>query len=432
MPGVLTCPHCGAETGTDVGWSYCGKCGKRVAAPSAGTRLASFRRNGADSVPEGEAGATPPADSPAAPGGHSFSPVSQKRGGQDPAGDAASIPAGVECVHCKHVNDPAQGDQGWGYCQGCGKQLSADRVPSLRAHWPPPPDPATTLAANLNCPHCGVENPAGAWVYCQTCGKRLTPEPWSRTPEGPSAVGWHLVRRGLSILYWATLAFSGASIAYVGLAIVVVAALAGGGRVPPLDEPPFSMVLLTVAGTILIAFIAATVGQCLCCTAPDASGARSLAFASVSCLFAGLLLAGGLVWMSVAQVQSMLAARAEGLGRAPDYGGAFFTLAGFLAALALLVASHVLLALFVRNVARFFRREALAQSVRGYLTAYFIVMGLNLVLNVIQTVIRDRTTVLLVGFLALTLLAFGIIVLVWYLRLLAGARDCIQPGDHAD
>lgn len=243
----------------------------------------------------------------------------------------------------------------------------------------------------------------------------------------PLAPGWNIVKIGLSLMYWGVVSIFIAILVYVAFALVAAGILAGG--MGQANGPPLALLgvlAMVIIGAMAIAGIVYIIGQCLCCAVPPESGARGLAIGSVACLLLLIVLGVGFFCMSFTLVRRQVQP-GPGMAFAPDAAAPLWLF--FLAMLVLIglyATGHTLFVLFVRRTASYFDNGPLVQSTVGYLVLYYVLMGLNLFLTLIQAVLRDPGVAPLFGCLGLIMLIVGLILLVWYLRLIAGTRDTIN------
>ncbi len=199
---------------------------------------------------------------------------------------------------------------------------------------------------------------------------------------------WETVRKGLSIVSFATGAM--APFIVVSVAVVLLAWPTGGGQ----GNPPGPLVavlwtaLLFESG-LLIAII---VGQFMCCAVPDHTGAKGLAIAAAVLAPVTVLLSCGFGFSGLLPV---------GLG-----------------SLLVRIAAGVLFALFLRRLGRYFQDPGLEASAGG-----LVVFGV--VYSVVAWVLRLGVAGP-AGLLVVVGSGLGIVIeLIWTALLTRGVRDRI-------
>jgi hypothetical protein len=240
-------------------------------------------------------------------------------------------------------------------------------------------------------------------------------------PEDIALVGagWNLVRIGLAMMYWSLVALLLAGVAYFFLALLILGTLGGRGMGP--GAAVLGIVVIATLGVIFVAFIVMAVGQCMCCTAPPESGAKGLAVGSAICLF--LSVAGGVglfcLWLGLASRVMDMGPGAIGMGMDQ---WTVLVLAAVVFMAGVIFVGHVLFVLFLRAIGRYFQHWYLAQGAGAYLTAYCVYFGVNLFIGCIGTALGGGA---LLGCLSVLMFILALILLIWYVRLLAAARETL-------
>ncbi len=245
------------------------------------------------------------------------------------------------------------------------------------------------------------------------------------------ARGWRTVRSGLSLMRVSMIIC-----VFVVLAMVLFFALslalgANAGR--NRQAGAVMGVAFALGGlTGLVALILFVVGQCLCCAAPEQSragarGAKGAALGSVICLFlaVGLVLLG-LLFLAIASGQR---------GRGRGDGLAILAAGVFVLTFILAMISHVLLVLFLRRTARYFRNDSLAYSAGNYAIVFVVFIVLALVLQVLAIVVGNANRFgpgfgIFMLILAAGLLIFLLVLFLWFLDLLGRSAALITRADE--
>ncbi len=313
-------------------------------------------------------------------------------------------------------------------CPQCQKTLAISeqfagqpmRCPLCMALFQSPPlQPAGAPAAPAPAPR---PDAAAPWTASHSAAMRGPAPETARMPPPASAAeleelrngtagrlpaGWHMVRRGLSIIPTA-------------LIVSVFALLACWSFILMADPGPRTyqtVMLLTVPVTVL-AMIVAIIGGALCCLVPRDSGLHKLALPAAGCLLGALLVA--LLTFGVRASSSDAATRANAL--AP---GAFWP-AGLLA-----FAGAVVFLFFLRGVARHFKSTRLAQTVLwcigGVGASPLLFLFLYMLLAATNSVIGGKGD----GLGIIAGLVLYIIIgadLIWFLNVLGEVRQTIEKG----
>jgi hypothetical protein len=260
------------------------------------------------------------------------------------------------------------------------------------------------------------------------------PTDWD-APERVLAPGWRSVRAGLNLV---RIGFIMAM--FVVLAMVLILALAPE-ITPAQNRPPQTAEVLLTLGFVLMALVslAATIliliGLCLCCAAPEESGAKGQAIGMLVCFvfLVLLVLVGVLLWMGMRERDPF--GRPPAWGRPPGNDLSILILSlGGLAAI-LQAVQQILFVLFLRGTASYFQDESLVKSTGVFLILFVIFLGVCLAAGVTlaaltlerphqpgQDVTTMRIVVLVVG---IILLAFGMALALVQLDLIGRARRCI-------
>ena len=231
---------------------------------------------------------------------------------------------------------------------------------------------------------------------------------------------WSLVRVGLGMMYWGMSAVFGAMLIYIILSVFLVFTMRGAGGVQ--GEAIIGILAIVLVGSILASFAVSCVGQCMCCTAPPESEARGKAIGSAVCLLLTVIGGVGLVFLYLGLTQGVLG------GRRMAADATITVIMALLFVAIVMVIGHALFIGFLRSVARYFRNEGLVQSAGSYLSMYFILIGVQVLLGCMQATVRDQAARTFFGCIGFVLLILGIVVLVWYLRLIASTRDTVAEG----
>lgn len=232
--------------------------------------------------------------------------------------------------------------------------------------------------------------------------------------------GWNLTRIGLGMMYWGMVAAFIAVLAYLVVVVFLLLSLQGGG-VGLMDGPGLmGIFVIVLAGAIFASFVVACVGQGMCCTAPPESRARGLIVGSIICLFLTIAGIAGLMVLSFAMVHE-LAMRQGAMNTTVTM------LMGVLFVAGVGIASHVLFISFLRTVCRYFHNEALVHSAGNYLVLYFVMIVAQVGISCLQGATRGAAATV-AGCASLLLFILSLVLLIWYLRLIATTRDTIADA----
>ena len=322
------------------------------------------------------------------------------------------MPIQVECQSCQgmfNAPDSAAGKRA--KCPTCGGaiQIPAYAVAEVPGAGPEPasaysgddfsiPAPAGgTLGEDRKpCPMCG-EIIAARAIKCRFCNEILDPsmKGMISAHSDASDPGWLRVRSGLATLYYCIVIIIIAAILMaIGAGVAFAIAGNAGG-----DPPILAMIVLILGGLVIFgAAIGTFVGQVLCISVPENSGARAFIIGSVICTVANIVL-------------SMAGKIAE----APALS--------FLSNLVSLV-GYALFMLFIRQSATYLGDHQLAASAFRFILfgiAFFVVA---IVLGVMIGVAGAPALIAVIGFAAIVC---GLVYLVWYLRLI---RSLMATIDH--
>jgi len=224
--------------------------------------------------------------------------------------------------------------------------------------------------------------------------------------------GWTLTRIGLGMMYWGMVA------AFLGVLVFVVVVL-----ILLSMRRGWELGGIVLAGGMIASFVVACVGQGMFCSAPPESGARGLIVGSIVCLFLTITAGAGLLLLfSFARVQN-LALRQGGMDTTVAI------LMGVLFLVGVAIASHVLFVSFLRTVCRYFHNEALVHSAGNYLILYFVMIVAQIGVSCLQGAARGGGGAMtVVGCASLILFILSIVLLLWYMRLIATTRDTIADA----
>lgn len=246
------------------------------------------------------------------------------------------------------------------------------------------------------CPMCG-EIIAAKAIKCRFCNEILDPSMKGMIGANSDASdpGWLRVRTGLATLYYC-IAIIFITAILMGIGAVAAFAIAGnaGG-----DPPVLAIIVLVLGGLVLVgAGIGSFVGQVLCLSVPENSGARSFIIGSIVCTVANVLL-------------SMVGGAAD--SQAISSLGSLVSIAG-----------SVLFILFIRQAATYLGDHQLATSAMR-----FILFGIGVVVGAVALGVMAGVAgaPALIAVLGLMVVVCAIVYLVWYLKLI---RSLMATIDH--
>jgi hypothetical protein len=233
-------------------------------------------------------------------------------------------------------------------------------------------------------------------IKCQFCGEVLdaSMREMVRGAGDASDPGWRRVHTGLATLYYCIVIIFIAAI-FTGIGVAVGAAIAGAGGN---NLPVVSIIALVLGGLVMFgAAIGTLVGQILCLSVPENSGAKGFIIGAIVCLVVNIVLsmAGG-----VADSQALSSL------------GSLVSIVG-----------NVLFILFIRQSATYLRDAQLASS-----ALRFLFFGIAVFIGVIMLAVAAGVAGVpaLIALLGLVVIVCGLVYLVWYLRLLKGLMATID------
>jgi predicted RNA-binding Zn-ribbon protein involved in translation (DUF1610 family) len=252
-------------------------------------------------------------------------------------------------------------------------------------------------APNLKpCPMCGEMIQKDA-VKCRYCGE-LFDKSLAGVVGGAGDVSdprWRKVRSGLAILYYSII------IIFAAMLLLVIGAATIGAMAhnqPGGDPPVVLMILILPVGLIVLgAGIGTLVGQALCTSVPESSGARGFAIGAILCIVANFLLSmfGGII-----QSEAI-----SGMGSLVSIIGS------------------VLFILFIRRTATYLNNQELAASAGRFLIFAAAMVGVAVVLGTAAAIAAAPA---IIGIVGLVVVVGALIAFVWYLRLIKSLMTTID------
>jgi hypothetical protein len=356
------------------------------------------------------------------------------------------MPLTFTCPDCKGLNTFEDSWAGMrAPCQRCGSYLAVPAQSTYIAAQPsgdvPPPKAATHKIAEGPPPQRAVPPPLPESSGTDLPGRsaRQKDDYWGarddddddrRGPYGISlgrpygvAPGWNTVRIGLGMMFWGTIAIIVLAVCAAAFMFLILGLAFGGrGGFGGRNADALGALGIVLVGFLLVTALIVFVGQCMCIAVPPESRARGLAIGSVVGIVATILLYLVFLFFMFATVRNVNQFGGGGFG----FGGPEILILMFALVIAVVgVSSHVMFILFLKAVARYFRNESLAQSTSGYLTLFFVAVGLSVVLQCLGAMARDPQMGMVMLFAGLIVLGLQIALVVWYLVLLARTRAAI-------
>jgi hypothetical protein len=219
--------------------------------------------------------------------------------------------------------------------------------------------------------------------------------------------GWHMVRRGLSIIPPAVL-----------IALFVLLGTVAFLKMADPDRTTYEVVMLLVVPVTVLSLTAAVLGGAMCSLVPAESGLRKLALAAAGCLLGALGL--GLLILAY----RVFAMKQAGKPSALDSGS-------YWPCYLLAFAGGMVFLLFLRGVARFFKNQRLVQSILWcmigigasplvFLVIYFLLWATSAAVG------GDGSGLaILSGLVLYTIIGAD---LFWFLRVLGEVRQTVAKG----
>jgi urea transport system permease protein len=226
------------------------------------------------------------------------------------------------------------------------------------------------------------------------------------------SLGWNAVRVGVGLMYW------GIVTVLVGAVLLVIIGVTA--RVETrltLEELFTGMIGASCYWMLVIGGLLTLTGHGILWAVPSEVGGKKFALGSVVALAVALIAISLAVTSPLAEARQFLGLKGFG-----ELQANLLVLLGVAAAVC-----HVALALFLRSVALFYQHEALAKSIRNFLTLYVLFLASIVILNSAGDAVRNHAALgALLYLLGLAYVGMLIAVPVWFLRLLFQTHECIN------
>ncbi len=240
------------------------------------------------------------------------------------------------------------------------------------------------------------------------------------------APSWSTVRLGLGLMRAGIVTYIFSVLAIILFAIFG-AGLAGGRPGARDVETIMRILVILGGGGVLVGFVLAFIGQCMCCGVPEESRVKGLAIGSVICI--GLYILFAIVFFLFV-LTGFGNPRAFWNPMMMGGGAPALIILGFLVIFGLLVTGVILFTLFLRGIGLYFGDRSLPQSAIGFLVFFGVFLGLYILFNFLMVMVGGMggprgggDAMAGLAFLFGLLFVIGIIVLiVWALILLYKAR----------
>jgi hypothetical protein len=238
---------------------------------------------------------------------------------------------------------------------------------------------------------------------------------------------WHSVRIGLRLIFWAwvvIVAIAGLFIAFLLANVVLLKA----------DVALVRNLGLAAAGIVVLAGLVSFAGQCFCIATPRGAHAKGLAIAAVVVTVIAAGLAGITIYQMIVDISQgipqVVAAQpapdaavpqaeapAEATAKVePLIPAVTVPRTARVAVLAAYAIGQILFVLFLKRVAVFFHDVFLAENTGGFLTL--------LLAHAAMLALLPRAA-MIACFFWVILLGLQFLIMIWFLRLVAGTRKAI-------